>query len=868
MYSAQYAPALQAPPPKGPAYILGEAILRPPPCECPDCGRQFRTRGEQDIDRFVYQREISESAARQSAKEKIRNIERDRAYLKKCCANHGNTILSRWKKKSWDKREACLLAVDPALYPHQWFLPRLTYQYPHWKEAREYRSAWLFPSLSVEALKFDTSRFLGLLHNRTHYSPEQWAPYDDRQVTAGWEYGAFDVEYCGHCVIMQGPRYGELTPWERTAAHRWDIVGFPKAQLILQAQESTMSFLRGVVEQLLEGIDVEQPGASEKWRQMTSTGFKRTSDVEFWSPYVNQAFSTPPIFEVHSVVSIARGRKEAAEDHLWLLQTDSSYMRHAIRDIGAGAAVEGAQREDAYSIIAAELDHDATMYTQWQWTLEECENVQTQYNRVHDQIHPGKPLPPEYDQALGALELLLVNCLHEASQHLNAFIPQRPGFRRNWKHDHSVPGQVSYRRAIKMTIAESFEKDPLDWCMTQLQGDPGGIRRFDHAMLFAFLHEHLSNSPAIERARLDQRLYDKLSDFAAFHELLAAVRQNRPLSKNRDIDDVKRTEPRRAWRIITAASKEGKLEKKGIVGGFQTLGRLIKNFDSLPIPSGKQDLIWLERQQQSREALSSFWAKVRDHKQELLQSMNFPPEDVQASLEELSADSSPQSIAAVDAERVSILARLEKQAAAAVPSNKLLQTQWGQNGASDILAVRTNPKRTKGAKSNKHRLPETDSSEPIKETTPDDQNAPQPTPDSPQIAKKIPVKQRSLDVLTSLFPSPTNNSTRSINWDAFVLAMADVGFSARHSGGSAVSFEKVAGSDRGGVENERGDGRIVFHKPHPTPKIDNVLLHAMGRRMRKWFGWEREGFCLEGAAVPAVGEGDAESNVSGIGDCR
>lgn len=340
------------------------------------------------------------------------------------------------------------------------------------------------------------------------------------------------------------------------------------------------------------------------------------------------------------------------------------------------------------------------------------------------------------------------------------------------------------------------------------------------------------------------------------------------MSTNRDIDDVKRTEPRRAWRIITAASKEGKLEKKGIAGGFQTLGRLIKNFDSLPIPSGKQDLIWLERQQQSREALSSFWAKVRHHKQELLQSMNLPPEDVQASLEDLSADSSPQSIAAVEAERASILARLEKQAAAAVPSNKLLQTQWGQNGASDLLAVRTNPKRKKRAKSNEPTLPETDSSEPIKETTPDDQNAPQPIPDSPHIAKKIPVKQRSLDVLTSLFPSPTNNSTRSINWDAFVLAMADVGFSARHSGGSAVSFEKVAGSSCGGVENERGDGRIVFHKPHPTPKIDNVLLHAMGRRMRKWFGWEREGFCLEGAAVPAVGKGDAESNVSGIGDCR
>ena len=37
-------------------------------------------------------------------------------------------------------------------------------------------------------------------------------------------------------------------------------------------------------------------------------------------------------------------------------------MRHAIRDISAGAVVEGhAQHEDAYSMIAAESDHDATI---------------------------------------------------------------------------------------------------------------------------------------------------------------------------------------------------------------------------------------------------------------------------------------------------------------------------------------------------------------------------------------------------------------------------------------------------------------------------------------------------------------------------
>ncbi len=37
----------------------------------------------------------------------------------------------------------------------------------------------------------------------------------------------------------------------------------------------------------------------------------------------------------------------------------------------------------------------------------------------------------------------------------------------------------------------------------------------------------------------------------------------------------------------------------------------------------------------------------------------------------------------------------------------------------------------------------------------------------------------------------------------------------------------------------------MFHKPHPSPKIEPVLSLAMGRRTRKWFGWEWEGFVLK-----------------------
>ena len=37
----------------------------------------------------------------------------------------------------------------------------------------------------------------------------------------------------------------------------------------------------------------------------------------------------------------------------------------------------------------------------------------------------------------------------------------------------------------------------------------------------------------------------------------------------------------------------------------------------------------------------------------------------------------------------------------------------------------------------------------------------------------------------------------------------------------------------------------MFHKPHPSSKIEPVLSLAMERRMRKWFGREWEGFVLK-----------------------
>ena len=91
-----------------------------------------------------------------------------------------------------------------------------------------------------------------------------------------------------------------------------------------------------------------------------------------------------------------------------------------------------------------------------------------------------------------------------------------------------------------------------------------------------------------------------------------------------------------------------------------------------------------------------------------------------------------------------------------------------------------------------------------------------------------------MDMISYMLPA-TGSVTppaKTIDWDSFVSAMTDVGFSARHGGGSAVIFEA----------EDAQKGKFVFHKPHPVAKIDPIMLRSVGKRMNKWFGWIRNAF--------------------------
>lgn len=164
---------------------------------------------------------------------------------------------------------------------------------------------------------------------------------------------------------MHGLRYGEMVDWNSVLAHRGDILGFPKARLILEAQAYLMHTLRSIVENILEGVDMSKPTPSGKWSAMTGAGFSHTNEVELWSVYTNQAFCAPPSFSISNLVSIAQTRAEAEADHLRFLQVSPAYMRRHVKTLMQGEYHKSMRSDQVGIWIADEIFYSMRLYLEW-----------------------------------------------------------------------------------------------------------------------------------------------------------------------------------------------------------------------------------------------------------------------------------------------------------------------------------------------------------------------------------------------------------------------------------------------------------------------------------------------------------------------
>ncbi|CAJ2507362.1 Uu.00g085480.m01.CDS01 [Anthostomella pinea] len=653
-------------------------------------------------------------------------------------------------------------------------------------------------------LKSNPNTVLGLLYNRTRYSMEQWAHFDCSKLHLSWEMGFCDVNFCSLCVVMDGPEYGKTVPFDAATIHRGHVLGYPLALCVLEAQAHLMKFLHRLVDVILDGVDPEKESPCDKFMNAGKLGFKVTGDVALWSTYVYGPYPAPPIFDAENLVARANMGLEAVEDQLVLLQTDQAYLRRFSEIVKEGGVFKlfssvSTPSHEAYGIIAAEILREVENYLQWRLVKEECEYVHELFQRLHElynrlgvNTHRNAHLHlrREFDYALGRLDYLLYHDVEFYEESVRKGIPL-----------------VNIVSKGDLDAPDMFPKDPLQWCMTQMSGGPDDERRFDYADLFGFLDDHLRNASAAEKARLDSIHLACLSDLAATHQLLMnAIASNGSGG-------------------ITPAK-----QMKFFVGRSFNVDNIyavlaLRRLEAPETPNVKSLQAQLEQSDAHRQDSKVFWDGVRQVWQTKTKRC-FPrdtDDEIREFLSVLHADSSPEYLTAVEAERASIIATIAKHAAVADRSIAQRQVNHRKGKVKTRPADAGSPPTTPIV--NESRKEASDGAGLGDHT-------------AEEISSPITLSRRANDIFTNMYPSTGEEAAKGVQWDQFVCVMGDAGFSARNAGGSVVAFENEAYLARGKA------GRIAFHRPHTEPKVNPVMLKAMGKRMAKRFGWSRERFTL------------------------
>jgi hypothetical protein len=486
--------------------------------QCP-CWHQFRYPWLQNLKPLRYSEAFSIEDAKRITTSYAKSIQDDFNYLRQNVAYHGNTIINRWKKRNRSKRVDTIRSAFPQIPESQWYPIKNVHDHPFPQNPCGPREATLLPYLSIEGLKTDPLRLLALIHARTAFGPEEWVTFDMDKILRPWERGRLRIEYAECCVVLHGPGYGDVVPWDKERAHRLDMIAFPMARPILEAQYLLMKFLKRIVVDILQGVDQSQRTISTKWVELVSSGFRGSLGVESWSICSNQAFHGP-ICNFKRLLDLAKSKLEDSDDELWLLQTDAAFFQHYMKKRAATQTpLDTSGHTRGWAFSREFLIHPVG----WRWVVDELDVVCNLYSKYEDQIVLGQSLPEEFEVALSYLDALLDKQISGCRHGLRQVLLEDTSFQSCLSFENEGFGINGYVPEAESSegigLPGLFKKDPVLWCLYYLTSALEE-NSFDTSFLLDFLDHCLEkeSTSANKDIRVGERLLSDLSHLATYHE--------------------------------------------------------------------------------------------------------------------------------------------------------------------------------------------------------------------------------------------------------------------------------------------------------------------------------------------------------------
>jgi hypothetical protein len=386
----------------GKVFEVEEAPEIPFSCHCKTCWGQY-------FPASIY---VTDREARQLASSLVVDTRQDLDFLRQILTNHADFLVTRWKKKSGEKR-SMFLSENVDVFDKRFAAIHLLHmrsspencdfndelmgslqgmtdlKSKEWlslalhdsrvsKMTASYQDTWLLPYLDSETLSEDPSLLLALLHHRTTHEPEEWILFDDMNADLAERFGIIPQTFNSHCVVVQGPEFGKLVKWNADQAHRYEIIGFTKAYNILQAQQRMMAFLRKCVAGLLD--EANEPPVLQvhpKWTQLVDVGFTHVDPTFAWSTGSARPFCSPPKFDPVEIHELAKSRHRVLKDHIELLQTDPAYVQMHARAYKNSLFLETSKPGDIWPHIVDQVFRDPLKREDyWRRMLYECDKME------------------------------------------------------------------------------------------------------------------------------------------------------------------------------------------------------------------------------------------------------------------------------------------------------------------------------------------------------------------------------------------------------------------------------------------------------------------------------------------------------------
>jgi hypothetical protein len=723
--------------------------------------------------------------------------------------------------------------------------------------------AYMLPYINQEDLS-KPRNLLWFMATRGRHHPSQFAAADIQAVYPKLLLGAglYRGYLPGHVMMFTDRQdfecYGELlNAHEHAHAEKWLNLGLAShvsdGLILLEAQERTMSFLVACAKLILHDVQdfLQSPKlAVSALLEDTGEGF-----VSLAAATISAQYLPPAQLDFDRIISLLAARRDQAANHLLSLREDPGYFRDTTSEIKEHEA-ENVKIEDPSAPQG--LDPSNPKHQHAYWTEVLCDMITTDhmqyemYSELHDQaqglrqmsesfagvIQPGRILPENYMHALLRFRFYLKESFMHITQSKLPFAGSPP-WRNHYHREIVYEGAGAYfspkdpcrltpiqkRLESFLTCFASFKHST--WANEEHKDDYTfrlktiGITKIMDSL------QHLIESQSEAREILTPYLAASLGSLATVTECLRQLELYQPWAATFEpMMTVERFETLRSEYDERSMLVMHKMENAYTAFNANArpgrMGRL-----GAPIEGRFLYPVWRRKNEQTvailRKAesdLDQFWIELDKHLVIALRQMDethllrflTQPRDLQRTplwVEPIKA--APKTVRLHTSFRELDL-------------NRQLLTE--RTISEDKRVVQTKAKtKTRGDTKPENLGAGAQGAETIEDGIRDAENV---IAEEHDIIFKL--NARALKVFETIFFTPSIDATPGeVAWNDFLYAMKAVGFAPEAMGGSEWHFHPET------VDVKHG---IVFHSPHPNPKMPYQVARRHGRDLRRAYGWE------------------------------